>query len=132
MRYLVDTHILIRWLGDPHRLSKEQTRILENLIRHQEPVGVSAASLVELASLSCDASRVKRFNFEKIVFELETREAFVLLPITPQITREARVLVPILRDPADTFIAATARAHGLRLLTSDTRIINANCVSTVD
>jgi PIN domain nuclease of toxin-antitoxin system len=132
MRYLLDTHILIRWLGDPRRLSREQARILDSLILHQEPVGVSAASLVEMASLSQDASRVKKFNFEKILIELETQEAFRLLPITPQIAREATFMFALLRDPADTFIAATARAHGLRLLTSDTRIIGANCVSTID
>ena len=131
MRYLVDTHILVRWLVEPRRLSKEQARILENLVLHQEPVGVSAITLVELASLCQNVSRLSKTSLEEILRQVETQEVFVILPITPQITREASVLLPALRDPADTFIAATARAHGLRLLTSDVRIIESNCVSTV-
>lgn len=132
MRYLADTHVLIRWLGDPRRLSKEQSRILENLVLHQEPVGVSMITLVELASLSQEPSRVSKFNLEKILRALETEAVFSTLPITTEIAREASRLFPILRDPADSVIAATARAHGLRLLTSDLRIISSNCVSTID
>jgi PIN domain nuclease of toxin-antitoxin system len=36
-----------------------------------------------------------------------------------------------LRDPADRVIVATARVHGLRLLTSDQRILESHLVSTV-
>jgi PIN domain nuclease of toxin-antitoxin system len=132
MRYLLDTHVLIRWLGEPRRLSKEQTRVLENLVRFQEPVGVSAVTLVELASLSQESTRVSKFNLDKIFQSLETGEMFVVLAITAEIARDASRLLPILRDPVDTFIAATARAHGLRLMTSDARIIGSNCVPTVD
>jgi len=132
MRYLLDTHVLIRWLGEPRRLSKEQTRILQNLVRFQEPVGVSAVSLVELASLSQESTRVSKFNLDKIFQSLETGEVFVILAITPEIARDASRLLPILRDPVDTFIAATARAHGLQLMTSDVRIIASSCVPTVD
>jgi PIN domain nuclease of toxin-antitoxin system len=132
MRYLADTHILIRWLADPRRLSKEQGRILENLVLYQEPIGVSAISLVELASISQEPSRVSKFNLEKVLSVLETQDIFTILPLTRAIAREASTLLPVLRDPADTFIAATARAHGLRLLTSDTRIIESNCVSTIE
>jgi predicted nucleic acid-binding protein len=34
--------------------------------------------------------------------------------------------------PADCIIVATARVHGLRLLTSDRRIIESSLVSTVE
>jgi len=132
MRYLADTHILIRWLVDPRRISKEQLRILENLIRYHEPVGVSAVSLLEIASLSQDPRRLSKSALEEVLHEIDTREVFEVLPITTEITREAARLLPVLRDPADTFIAATARAHGLRLLTSDARIIDSNCVPTID
>ena len=132
MRYLIDAHILIHWLGDPRRLSKEQARVLENLVLFQESVGVSAITLVELASLSQEPSRASKFNLDKILLSLETQEIFTILPITPEIARDASRLFPVLRDPADSVIAATARAHGLRLLTSDLRIINSNCVSTID
>ena len=131
MRYIVDTHVLVRWLADPRRLSKEQFRILNDLIRVQEPVGVSAITLVELASLAQDNSQVGKFNFEKILDVVESGEAFTVLPISTKIARDAARLLPVLRDPADTLIAATALAHGLRLLTSDARIVDTNCVATI-
>jgi PIN domain nuclease of toxin-antitoxin system len=37
-----------------------------------------------------------------------------------------------LRDPADAAIVATARVHGLRVVTSDQRIIAVNVVSTIE
>ena len=36
------------------------------------------------------------------------------------------------RDPADQIIAATARVHGLRLLTSDQRIIQSKLVPVIE
>ncbi len=74
---------------------------------------------------------VRKFNFEKILDVVESGESFTVLPISTEIARDAARLLPVLRDPADTFIAATARAHGLRLLTSDARIAVTNCVSTI-
>lgn len=117
---------------DPRLISKEQLRILENPIRVQEPIGISAVSLMELASLSQDSRRLSKSGLEEVLREIDTREAFEILPITTDIAREAARLLPVLRDPANTFIAATARAHGLRLRTSDARIVDSNCVPTVD
>ena len=38
----------------------------------------------------------------------------------------------VLRDPADRAIAATARVHRLRLVTSDQRIIDSGIVQVVE
>jgi PIN domain nuclease of toxin-antitoxin system len=38
----------------------------------------------------------------------------------------------VLRDPADRAIAATARVHGLRLVTSDQRISESKLVPVVE
>jgi PIN domain nuclease of toxin-antitoxin system len=56
---------------------------------------------------------------------------FRILPITIPIAAEAGRL-SVLRDPADRAIVATARVHGLRLLTSDQRIIASKLVSFID
>jgi PIN domain nuclease of toxin-antitoxin system len=63
---------------------------------------------------------------------LETDPAFEILPITVAVALEFGAMFPVLRDPADTAIAATARAHGLRLMTNDDRIIRSNLVSTIE
>ena len=89
-------------------------------------------TLIEMALLSQKGTiRLKR-SLEELFIDLRNEPMIEVLPITPEIAIEVAALFPILRDPADAVIAATARAHGLRLLTSDLRIINSNCVSTVD
>ncbi len=64
--------------------------------------------------------------------ELEDSPVFRILPLTIEVAKEVSFLGNSLRDPADRVSVATARVHGLRLLTSDQQIIDANLVSTVD
>jgi PIN domain nuclease of toxin-antitoxin system len=54
------------------------------------------------------------------------------LPLTVDIAREVMALQSVLRDPVDSVIVATARVHGLRLLTSNQRILDSRLVSTID
>ena len=49
LRLLLDTHIVIRWLAEPRKLSREQLRALEDTVRRTEPVAFSAISLLEIA-----------------------------------------------------------------------------------
>ena len=68
---------------------------------------------------------------DQIFSVLETNPMFEILPITIPIAMDAGALM-MLRDSADRTIVATARVHGLRLLTSDQRIIDSKLVSVVD
>lgn len=131
-RYLLDTNALIRWLSESRRLSKEQLRVLRDAARRGEPFAISAMTLLELALLF--ASRSTRFSagLEQIFAVLESDPAFLILPFTTEVARETSAVVSALRDPADAAIVATARVHGLRLLTSDQRIIASNLVSTIE
>ncbi len=72
-----------------------------------------------------------RRSLDELFGDLESSPVFRILPLTIEIAKEVSFL-GILRDPADRVIAATARVHGLRLLTSDQRIIASNVVSTVN
>ena len=63
--------------------------------------------------------------------DLDGLAELTVLPITTDIAREIAALGPSLRDPGDRTIVATARVHGLRLLTSDERIVNSMLVSTI-
>ena len=51
-RFLLDTHILIRWLTAPKLLSKAQTRVLRDAVRRGKPFAVSAVTLLEIALLA--------------------------------------------------------------------------------
>lgn len=131
-RALLDTHILIRWLADPKRLSRDQARILNDVIRRRETVAVSAITLLETAILFSEGSLRLKLNLDEVFNELEASPAFRILPLTIDIAKEASFLGNILRDPADRVIVATARVHGLRLLTSDQRILESHLVSTIE
>jgi PIN domain nuclease of toxin-antitoxin system len=98
--------------------------------RQAEPVTLSAYSLVEIAMLARGSRKVSG-SIDRIFSELEENPAFRILPITIPIAVDARAL-NLLRDPGDRTIVATARVHGLRLLTSDQRIIDSKLVSVID
>jgi len=131
-RVLLDTHILVRWLADPKRLSRDQARILDEIVRRRETVAISAITLLEVALLSSDGPLRMKLSADEVFNELEASPAFRILPLTVDVAREVSLLRAALRDPADRVIVATARVHGLRLLTSDQRILESNIVSAVE
>ena len=106
-RLLLDTHVLVRWLFDSRKLSRAQRRVLESAVRRGEPVALSAITLLEIAVLA---------SGEKPALQAPLDVASL----------------GVLRDPADRAIAATARVHRLRLLTSDQRIIGSKLVQVVE
>jgi PIN domain nuclease of toxin-antitoxin system len=130
-RFLLDTHIAIRWVSELRRLSREQRRIVEEAVRNATPLGFSAMSLVEIAFLGEDRRRLL-IGVNDMLRQLETNPIFQVIPITPEIAREASALVGALRDPSDCVIVATARVHRLTLLTSDQRIIDSGLVAVVE
>lgn len=133
VKILLDTHVVIRWIAAQENLSRNQSRALEESFRRRETVGVSAITLLEIALLFTDGSlRIKTTTAARLFDELETNPAFQILPLTFEIADEVLKMGSALRDPADRVIAATARVHGLRLVTSDRRIVESNVVQTVD
>ncbi len=131
MRLLVDTHVIVRWLFDAQRLSSEQRRLLNLAVKRRDPVGICAITLLEIANLVSDGRLQIDTRLSELFDRLEGDPIFQLLPITYEVALES-VYLGVLRDPADRSIVATARTHGLRLLTSDQRIIASNLVSVID
>ncbi len=105
----MDTHVVIRWLSSPRKLSSEQIRVIREAARRGEAIAVSAYSLVEIAMLA-QRSRTLAHAICGIFKELEANPLFRLLPITIPIAVDAAALV-VLRDPGDCTIVATARVH---------------------
>jgi PIN domain nuclease of toxin-antitoxin system len=128
-RYLLDTHVVVRWLSLPKRLSSDQARVVREAERRREKVAISAVTLIEIAMLA--QSRRMTVPGDQILLALDANPMFEILPITIPIALEAGALI-MLRDSADRTIAATARVHHLRLLTSDQRIIDSQLVSVIE
>lgn len=93
-------------------------------------LAISAFTLIEIAMMAQGSHKIKG-SAKEILSELEANPIFQILPITIPIALDAGAL-SMLRDSADRTIVATARVHGLRLLTSDQRIIESNLVPVID
>ncbi|HKW96554.1 MAG TPA: type II toxin-antitoxin system VapC family toxin [Bryobacteraceae bacterium] len=129
-RLLLDTHIVVRWLTQARRLSREQGRVLDAAVRRMEPLALSAISLLELAVLASQGKMDLKMTIDEFFEHVQTRGVFQVFPLTYQVAAEAASLA-LLRDPADRAIVATARVERLRLVTSDQRIIESKLIPVI-
>jgi PIN domain nuclease of toxin-antitoxin system len=131
LRALLDTHVLLYWLGDSSRLSKAQRQLLETATE-EAPLLLSDISLWEIATL-CSLGRIsltlplRDWLEQAVAYPLVER-----VSISPAIAAEVAALPDSFhRDPSDRIIVASARIMGATLLTSDRRIIDAELVPTL-
>jgi PIN domain nuclease of toxin-antitoxin system len=95
-------------------------------------VAISAMTLIEIAILFGEGSTRSDADAADLLNELEASPTLHILPMTVPIAAEIAGMGAYLRDLGDRAIVATARVHGLRLVTSDQRIIESNLVPTVE
>jgi PIN domain nuclease of toxin-antitoxin system len=131
VKYLLDTHVLLWWLGDPQRLLPAQRSMLDGA-GAESPLLVSDITLWEIAML---ASR-RRIHLRMPLREwLEAAIAPPLVQrsgITPAIAAEVAALPESFpRDPADRILAATARVLNATLVTCDERIRGSEVVEVL-
>lgn len=128
-RLVLDTHIVLRWLGNSKRLSRAQFRALENAAQRAQPVALSAISLLEIAMLAAEGKVAT--PLDELFEDMQRNPMFRILPLTYEIASEAGSF-GWLGDPADRTIVATARVHRVQLVTSDQRIIQSKLVPVVE
>ena len=131
-RFLLDTNALIRRFTDPRKLSSEQNRILDLLESQNHPLNISAITLFELALMKDTGTHRIKGGVAPLLRSLDQNPRCEILPLTTAIAIEIAALGDSLRDPADRAIVATARVHGLRLMTADERIIGSRLVPVVE
>ena len=122
--------MLIRYLQEPRKLSREQLRLLDDSYRRNETIAISAITLLEVGRLVTEVRSRFQQTVESLMSELQEDANLTVLPITFEIAAESAKLIA-LRDPADRAIVATARVHRLKLLTSDQKIIDSKLASVV-
>jgi PIN domain nuclease of toxin-antitoxin system len=123
LKFILDTHILVWWLrNQTDLLTKPQLHALAETERLREPAALSAMSLWELAMMIDRKQLVVTTSLNAWLEELENHPLLTILPLTARIAAESVQLVGFHRDPADRIIVASARQHGLNLLTADHRI----------
>jgi PIN domain nuclease of toxin-antitoxin system len=125
---LLDTHIWVWWVSNPDKLSRAYRELLSSA---EERAAISAiscwevAKLVEYGRLQLDRKLPEWMDAALSISNL------TLLPLTPAIAIESTCLPgQFHRDPADQLIVATARIHGLAILTEDDKIVQYPHVSS--
>lgn len=126
MKLLLDTHIWIWSLAEPKRLSPRVRRELED---SKNELWLSPVSTWEALLLQAKGRIHLHENARDWVATATAylREA----PLTHEIVVAAQELQLRTQDPADRFLAATAGALGLTLVTADHRLLGLGTIATL-
>jgi PIN domain nuclease of toxin-antitoxin system len=128
LKLLLDTHIWVWSALQPGRLS---TRVARQLINPANEIWLSAVSVWELRLLH-DKGRVKLVPdavtwIQDNLTRLNIREA----PLTFEVALAISSMNLPHNDPADGFIAATAKVFGLTLVTADDQLASLRDISVL-
>ena len=126
MRLLLDTHIWLWTLQDPRRLGR---RVLREVRDPANELWLSPISTWEALTLHAKG-RIHLHGDLSAWVALATaslREA----PLTHEIALAARTLPLVHTDPADRFLAATAKVLGLTLVTADKSLLGLGEIATL-
>jgi PIN domain nuclease of toxin-antitoxin system len=122
--YLLDTHV---WLwaqtGETEKFRKELRKELERS-QARRVLYISAISILELARLVELGQKTLPCSIDDFVAQALADDGLILLDLTPRILIDSTRLPGTLhRDPSDRLLVATARAHGLTLVTRDKQLL---------
>jgi PIN domain nuclease of toxin-antitoxin system len=119
VRLLLDTHIWVWSVAEPDRLGRGARKAVESAASEiwLSPISVWEVFLLAQRGRIRLSSAPERWVSESLA-SAPLRDA----PLTREVAMESRRLPASLSDPADRFIAATARTYGLRLVTADERL----------
>jgi len=128
MKLLLDTHIWLWSLGEPHRLSK---RVAKELDDRQNELWLSPISIWE-AFLLFRKKRVQiSTDFTTWLANSLSELPVVEAPLTFEVARTLPTVFLPHDDPADLFLAATAKAFGLTLITADRNLTKTEGISVL-
>jgi PIN domain nuclease of toxin-antitoxin system len=128
---LLDTHVLIWIVSDAGRLSRAAAREIEKAYR-AGGCAIASITLWELALLFAKGRLRGAGTIEASIREIVERARVQVLEITPEIADLAMAFPEHYpKDPGDRLIGATARSHGLTLITHDERILSNPLIRTV-
>jgi PIN domain nuclease of toxin-antitoxin system len=126
LRLLLDTDIWLWSLREPERLG-ERTR--RELSAPENELWLSPVSTWEALILHEKGRIHLEENLARWV--IDSTAAFREAPFTHEIALASRNLTLPQRDPADRFLAATAKVLGLTLLTADANLLGLGEIATL-
>lgn len=124
MRLLLDTHALIWWWDEKHRLSQ---RVLALLEAPENDVFVSSICALEIA-IKVRLNQLAQMRDKIAIYASSvTADRFLHLPISAEHAVQAGLLMGEHRDPFDRVLAAQALTEDLVLVTRDREIARFGC-----
>jgi PIN domain nuclease of toxin-antitoxin system len=128
MKLLLDTHIWLWSIGEPHRLSR---RVAKELDSPENQLWLSTISIWE-ALLLCRKGRITiSEDFSSWLVGALKAVPLNDAPLTFEVGKALSTVKLPHADPADLFLAATAKAFGLTLVTADRNLIRAEGISVI-
>jgi PIN domain nuclease of toxin-antitoxin system len=128
MKLLLDTHIWLWSLGEPDRLSRRVSKELDN---RQNELWLSPISIWEAFLLV----RKKRIHISTDFTTWLAASLSTLPVLEGPVTFEVARMLPTISVPhedlADLFLAATAKAFELTLITADRNLIHTKGISVL-
>lgn len=125
MKVLLDTHIWLWSLLSPARLAPRVARELED---SGNELYLSPISVWEFLMLAEKGRVTVNRDHEEWLREALRLVPVIEAPLTVEVAVASRSIALPHRDPADRFIAATARVFGLTLATADERLFSLKSV----
>lgn len=126
MKILLDTHIWLWLQDDPERIGKNLRQTLRN---PDHELWLSPVSTWEALVLESKG----RIQFRRSLADWAAKNTapFREAPLTHEVALAAQLLSWENRDPADRFLAATAKVFGLTLATADVKLLGLGDIGTL-
>jgi PIN domain nuclease of toxin-antitoxin system len=128
---LLDTHVLVWMVSDSSRLSPAAALEMRKAERNGE-LAIASISVWELALLYERGRLRASGTIESSIRAILEKSRVQILELTPEIAALTTTFPESYpKDPGDRLIGATARAHGITLVTQDERVRSSPLVRTI-
>ena len=129
---VIDTHVLVWWVGATGDLSAKSRRSIERTLDGQGEVIVSSISAWEVAMLVQKGRLLLSMEVERRLEEAAAIDGVRFHPVDNEVAvKSASLPGEFHKDPADRMIVATARKLAVPLVTANEKILCYEHVKTI-
>jgi len=128
LNLLLDTHIILWSVSSPQRVSPP---VLDALKKESNELWFSPVSAWEIFLLAEKGRIILTPPFAESIRDIIRELSLTEAPLSFDVAVRSREISLPHQDPADRFLAATALVYGLKLVTSDERLIECREISVM-
>lgn len=129
---VLDTHVLVWWVNGGSQLSPKALKAIEDGLKNDGQVMVSAISAWEIAMLVAKGRLALSMDVDDWLATAAAIDGVVFVPVDVAVSvHSVRLPGTFHADPADRMIVALARHYSVPLITADEKIISYPHVKTI-